>query len=155
MCLFIILAARYWRLKTWPASLLASASVPTKILAAKNMASFVVGECFSSYEELDRRVKEYQKEKFVQLTHRDSRTLQTARKRVPNRVEGAKSALKYYTVHLACVFGGKRYASKATGQRSRQRYIHNDSKVSLVHVPGLSDNLPSHPPYLTSPRDDA
>ena len=44
------------------------------------------------YEELDLRVKEYQKEKFVQLTHRDS---SAAIKRVPNRVEGAKSDLKY------------------------------------------------------------
>jgi len=85
------------------------------------MAIFVVGECFDSYEELDERVKAYQKENFVQLTHRDSRTLEAARKRVPKRVEEAKNGLQYYSVHLACVFGGKNCVGKGTGQRPLQR----------------------------------
>ncbi len=82
---------------------------------------FVVGESFSSYTELEEKIKSYQKEKFVQLTHRDSRTLENARKRVPKRVEGANGALVYYTLHFACMFGGKKYKNEGTGQRIKQR----------------------------------
>ena len=45
---------------------------------------------------------------FVQLGHRDSRTLEAARKRVPVRVDGANNELKYYSIHLTCVFGDKK-----------------------------------------------
>ena len=71
-------------------------------------AELVVGESFSSYEELDAKIRSYQKDKFVQLSKRDSRTLEMAKKRVPKRVEGANPALIYYTIHFACVFGGKK-----------------------------------------------
>ena len=37
---------------------------------------FVVGESFSSYTQLQEKIESYQKEKFIQLTHRDSRTLE-------------------------------------------------------------------------------
>ena len=78
--------------------------------------------CFSSYEQLDLRVK---REKFVQLTHRAQfkDTGGCSRKGVMKWVEEAKSDPQYYTVHFGCVFGGKGYASKATGQQSHQRYI--------------------------------
>ena len=84
-------------------------------------SEFTVGESFSSYVELERKVKSYQSAKFIQLTHRDSRTLAMAKRRVPKRVEGANSALIYYTIHYACVFGGKKYKSNGTRQRIQQR----------------------------------
>ena len=37
------------------------------------MATFAVGQSFSSDEELQKKVDAYQKEKCVQLTHQDSR----------------------------------------------------------------------------------
>ena len=45
----------------------------------------------------------------VQLTQRDSRTLEAARKRVPKRVEVAKTKLIYYNICFAYVLGGKKY----------------------------------------------
>ena len=80
------------------------------------MTTFAVSECFSSYEELAKKVDAYQKEKYVQLTHRDSRTLEAASK----RVEIANKGLRYYSVHLACVL---KYMSKGSGQRPTQRYV--------------------------------
>ena len=80
--------------------------------------NFAVGETFSTYAELEAKIDAYQKENFVQLTRRDTRTLTAARKRVPRRVEGANCALVYYTVHFACVFGSKKYKK---GQRLKQR----------------------------------
>ena len=72
------------------------------------MTAFVVGEKFGSYEDLQKKVDVYQKEKYVQLNHRDLRMLDAASKRVPKRVEIANKKLCYYMVHLACVFGGKK-----------------------------------------------
>ena len=82
---------------------------------------FVVGRAFSSFEKLEAEVKAYQNEKFVQLVKRDTRMLEMASKRVLNRVEGASSALVYYSIHYTCAFGGKSYRSKVTGQRINQR----------------------------------
>jgi hypothetical protein len=90
----------------------------------KMTTGFAVGECFSSYEELQQKADFYQKEKFVQLTHRNSKTLEAARKRVPKRVEIAKQALRHYSVHLACVFGDKKYKSRGSGHRPIQRFVY-------------------------------
>ena len=67
------------------------------------------------------KIQCYEAERFVQLIHRDSRTLEMAKKRVPKRVALAKSDLVYYNIHFACVFGGKKYVKKGTGERPNQR----------------------------------
>ena len=59
--------------------------------------AFTVSDCFVSYADLESRVKDYESANNVQLTNRDSRTLESAQKRVPKRVEGANSNLKYYS----------------------------------------------------------
>ena len=64
----------------------------------------LVGDLFNSYEELEAKITSYQKDNFVQLARRDSRTLDLARKRVPKHVKRANSALVYYSIHNACVF---------------------------------------------------
>ncbi len=87
---------------------------------ANEAISFAVGDCFSSYKELEEKVKAYEKSRHVQLTHTDSRTLEASMKRVPKRVEGANRDLVYYHVHLTCVFGGKKYVNKSTGKRKVQ-----------------------------------
>ena len=72
------------------------------------MTTFAVGESFSSYEELQKKVDAYQKKwKCVQLTHRDSRAIEAASNR------GSKAGGNRYSVHLACVFGGKKYTDRA------------------------------------------
>ena len=87
-------------------------------------AEICVGDKFSSSKELEAKIVSYQNAKFVQLTKQDSRTLDRARKKVPMRVERANPALLYYTLHFACVFGGKRYKNEGTGQRSQQRFVY-------------------------------
>ena len=82
---------------------------------------FKVGDRFSSYKALQDKIKVYENATSVQLSHRDSRTLEAARKRVPKRIEGANEDLKYYTIHLACIFGGKKYMNKSSGKRAYQR----------------------------------
>ena len=84
--------------------------------------NFVVGDKFSSYNDLKKKLSEFEKSQSVQLTHKDSRTLESAAKRVPKRVENANSALEYYTIHFSCVFGGKKYTNRGSGKRPHQRY---------------------------------
>ena len=88
---------------------------------ASAATQFVVGESFTTYKQLEEKVKIYERSNFVQLGHRDSRTLEAARKRVPIRADGANNELKYYSIHLTCVFGGKKYKNKSTGKRVHQR----------------------------------
>ena len=51
--------------------------------------SFVVGETFAFYTELEKKIRTYEVNKFVQIVHKDSRTLEAAIKIVSKRVEGA------------------------------------------------------------------
>ena len=37
-------------------------------------------------------------------------------KKAPKRVNKAKRELVYYSLHLTCLFGGKRFHSKGSGQ---------------------------------------
>ena len=86
--------------------------------SVSELVGFAVGERFDSYDDLIFKVKAFKKAMSVQLTQRDSRTLEAARKRVPKRVEVTKAELIYYSIHFACVFGGKKYKNKGTGQRT-------------------------------------
>ena len=83
-------------------------------------STFVVGETFLSYADLEKKVKAYEEKNFVQLVNRDSRTLDSAKQRVPKRVEGANQDLRYYSMNLACVFGGKDYKNRSKGLRCNQ-----------------------------------
>ena len=79
-----------------------------------------VGSTFSSFEKLEAEVKAYQSEKFVQFV---KRTLEMASKSVPKRIEGANTALVYYSIHYTCAFGGKSYKNEGTGQRRNQKWV--------------------------------
>ena len=70
---------------------------------------FRVGDVFSFYEDLKKHVEEFERENFIQLVHRDSRTLTAAAERAPKVVEKANKDLLYYTIVLTCVFGGKKH----------------------------------------------
>ena len=51
----------------------------------------------------------------------NSRTLEGAKKCAPKRIENANKDLLYYFIHLTCIFGGKKYKERSTGQRKQQR----------------------------------
>ena len=65
---------------------------------------FVGGETFASYTELEKKIKTYEVNKFVQLAHRDLRTLEAAMKRVPKRVEGANKDVCAIIVSIPYVY---------------------------------------------------
>ena len=85
--------------------------------------SLKVGDSFRSYTDLEMYIRNYERDNNVQLTLRDTRMLENARHRAPNRVDGANQLLKYYWVHYACVCGGKKYRSKSNGIHTDQRLV--------------------------------
>ena len=73
-----------------------------------------VGDNFSTFEELERKLQDVQDTTHIQLWYRDSRTLEGAKKRYPITVSKANTQLKYYSITLACVCGGRRRSDKRT-----------------------------------------
>ena len=86
-------------------------TVEESVVGASPSTDFTVEESFSSYKQ--EKVKLYERTRFIQLVHTHSRTLEGARKRVPKRVQNAKMDLRYYSIHLTCAFGGKKYKRKS------------------------------------------
>ena len=72
--------------------------------AAHSSVSFAVGEKFSCFTDFQKKLTEYERHNAVQLSCRDSRTLEAAAKRVPKRVLGAPSDLKYYEIQYSIGF---------------------------------------------------
>ena len=85
------------------ATLQKSKTTPTSVMVTCEGMSFVVGETFASYTELEKIIKTYEVNKFVQVVHRDSRTLDTAIKRMPKREEGANEDECAIIASISCV----------------------------------------------------
>ena len=84
-----------------------------------------------AYEQLE--LKEYQKEKFAQLTHTDSRTLQATCKRVPNRVERAKSTT---LLPRLCIWKEEVATPQRQLDNDRARGVYTTNiHAILVHAP--------------------
>ena len=66
-----------------------------------------IGHRFYNIEEVERAKELYEQKHFCELCKRDTRTLESAKERVPKRVEHAEMSLNYYSLKLACKFGGK------------------------------------------------
>ncbi|XP_065894026.1 uncharacterized protein [Dysidea avara] len=93
--------------------------------------NFVLGEKFSSYEQLKEKITAYQQGNNVQLAYTDSRTLDAARKRAPKRIQKANEKLHYYSLHLTCNLGGKPFHSKGSGQRPCHSTIKQNCKACI------------------------
>ncbi|XP_069983312.1 uncharacterized protein [Penaeus vannamei] len=81
-------------------------------------AFFQVGKRFDTLEELEEAQQQYQYANYCELWKRDVRTLESAKKRAPKRVNMAKTALRYYSVKLSCKFGGKAPVQRTDKKRS-------------------------------------
>ena len=79
---------------------------------SRDTSLFGVGDRFSSYKELEERIKVYEEANFIQLGHQDSRTLEDAKKRTLKGVENANKDLKYYSLCLSCNYGSKKIPPK-------------------------------------------
>ena len=55
--------------------------------------NFILGEKFSSYEQLKEKISAYEDGNNIQLVYNDTRTLEAAKRRAPKRVNKAKKEL--------------------------------------------------------------
>ena len=76
--------------------------------------TFCVGDLFSTFQELDAKVRAYEKAHFAQFWKRDARTIEAAKKRLDKFL---KPELKYYEIKLCCIHGGQSFKSKGKGSR--------------------------------------
>ena len=81
--------------------------------------AIVSGQEFCSFEEVSESIKSWEKENFVTLYTRSSRSIEVARRRAPNRT--FLDQLKFSELDYACVHGGREYKSKATQKRPCQK----------------------------------
>lgn len=83
------------------------------------MEPFVVGKEFSSFEELSNEIIEYEKQFFVSLYIRSSRSIESAKRRAPNKQ--FHEELKFSELDYSCKHGGRKILSKSKGVRPNQR----------------------------------
>ncbi|XP_071528124.1 delta(3,5)-Delta(2,4)-dienoyl-CoA isomerase, mitochondrial-like [Panulirus ornatus] len=91
---------------------------------------FTTGECFSSWNDVLRRKKQYEDNFNVHLWIRDSRTVEAAKKRAPQKAEKVNAAVKYFTATLCCRSGGRKFKSTSNGQR-KSRTLRMDCPVKV------------------------
>ena len=87
--------------------------------------NFVVGEEFTSYNELEKKINNYERTRYSTLIRRDSRTIDAAVNKkciLADKVSTEnKTMLKYYELLYTCIHGGrkqKRTSSKGLRQTS-------------------------------------
>lgn len=72
--------------------------------------TFFVGEEFTSFTELHRRIQTFQLRNSVQLYIRSSRKIQAAQVR---STDGYNPELKFAEIYYACVRGGRKFQTRA------------------------------------------
>ena len=83
-------------------------------MSATQVSSFSVGDTFSSFEEVEGKIKEYEKINYVQFWKREARTIEAAKKRTDRYM---KPELKYYQLKFCCIHGGKKFKPGGSGIR--------------------------------------
>ena len=81
--------------------------------------AFFDGREFSSFEELSNEISEFEKRFFVNLYVRSSRSIESAKRRAPNKA--FCEDLKFSELDFSCKEGGRKITSKSKGVRQNQR----------------------------------
>ena len=67
-----------------------------------------------SFQQLEVEVKRFEKATSTKLWIRDSRTVESARKRTKRHLS---DSLKYYQVSYRCIHGGRKFKARGDGNR--------------------------------------
>lgn len=82
---------------------------------ADQAVTFSIGERFSSYKDLEEKIKLYEVSNYCQLWKRDSRTVEAARKRLSQHLA---DDIQYYEVTFGCIHGGRKFKGRGEGKRA-------------------------------------
>jgi zinc finger SWIM domain-containing protein 3 len=80
------------------------------------------GDLFSSFDEVEKVMKEYERASYVNFYISDSRSIGAASSKAPRITEKARKELKYHRLVYACIHGGRKFVSKSKGRR-KMRFI--------------------------------
>ena len=89
----------------------------TVTIGSEPEVTFSVNDVVNSFEELERKIKQYRVKKQVQLWRRDSRTIEAASKRIDRYLD---ELVKYYELTYSCIHGGRKFQAKGEGKRATQ-----------------------------------
>ena len=78
-----------------------------------------IGKKFKTFQELKAEINNYESSNFVKLYRRDSRKLESFKKRCPKRI--INKELEYANITYSCIHGGKKFKSKSTGKQINTR----------------------------------
>ena len=82
------------------------------IRSEPEQVTFLINDVVNSFEELERKIKQYEVKKAVQLWRRDSRTIEAASKRIDRYLD---ERIKYYELmHLLLCSWRKEVSGKRT-----------------------------------------
>ena len=88
--------------------------------------TFSLNEKFSSYSELQTKVDNYCRTKYIQLWKRDSRTINSAIKKKNLSAERVSVddiiRLKYYSIKYSCIHGRRKHKSESTSKRQSSTF---------------------------------
>lgn len=80
----------------------------------------MLGKKFSSLDEVDNFIKEYEDEHKITLYRRDSKTIESIKINKPLRYESSNKCLKYYFLKYTCYKGGKKFKTTTKDSGSRK-----------------------------------
>ena len=106
--------------------------------------TFTLGDAFSSFADVKKRIDEYSRKKYVDFYVRDCRTIASAlnTKRMSRSIsEDKKSLLRYFEVKFACVHGGRKHKSRATGKRASHTFRKDCPCVISFRLDDEGNNL--------------
>ncbi|CAN7995200.1 unnamed protein product [Ixodes hexagonus] len=95
--------------------------------AAADVTTFFIGEEFTSFTELHRRIQSFQLRNSVQLYIRSSRKIQAAQVR---STDGYNPELKFAEIYYACVRGGRKFQSRGNSSSSSNARHYGRTEVS-------------------------
>lgn len=77
--------------------------------------TFKFGDSYRTFEELQKKLTEFEEFHYCKFWKREARTIEAAKKRVARYLN---PALKYYQLKYTCIHGGQVFRPKGKGNRS-------------------------------------
>jgi zinc finger SWIM domain-containing protein 3 len=100
--------------------------------------TFVIGDTFDTFENLEEKIKLYEDKNFVKFWKREAKTIVAAKKRVDRHL---KPDLKYYQLRYCCINGGQGFRAKGTGARSTSTFKQDCPVHIYVRVNNSGEKL--------------
>ena len=92
------------------------------VKSTQSAVSFLVGERFRSFGEVEDKVKRYEGSTFTKFWKRDCRTAEAARRWMDRPLV---DCIKYYEITYHCIHGGRKFKARGEGKRATNFYCVN------------------------------